>query len=87
LRPRCLQKLVELTYTLKHSLQESVNKIPNEIGKTRYYKTIFLYETIRMLNLYETLRRLKYLILQKSIGTIHSAKHSTGIVKKLILTV
>ncbi len=39
--------------------------MPNEIGKTRYYKTIFLYETIRMLNLYETLRRLKYWILQK----------------------
>ena len=54
-----------ITCALKHSLQESVNKMPNEIGKTRYYKTIFLYETIRMLNLYETLRRLKYSILQK----------------------
>jgi hypothetical protein len=37
----------------------------NKIVQSRYYKTIFLYETLRRINLYETLRGMKYWILQK----------------------
>jgi hypothetical protein len=37
----------------------------NKITQTRYYKTIFAYEILRTLNIYEQIRSLKYLILQK----------------------
>jgi hypothetical protein len=59
-RPACLQKLVELTSNLERSLEATENKMSNKIVQTPYYKTIFLYETRRRLNLYETIRNLKY---------------------------
>jgi hypothetical protein len=37
----------------------------NKIVPTPYYRTIFRYEILRKLNLYETLRKFKYWILQK----------------------